>query len=93
MLYAIVEVAHFVHLQLVWTAKMAGKQVKLNYAVEEIVSYLPLSHVAAQILDIYIPMMYAGTVYFAQPDALKVGLAPAVIKWLTTVVLTVDLPL
>jgi len=51
---------------------MAGRMAKLNHAEEEIISYLPLSHVAAQILDIYIPMLYAATVYFAQPDALKV---------------------
>jgi len=51
---------------------MAGRAAKLNCCKEEIISYLPLSHVAAQILDIYIPLLYAGTVCFAQPDALKV---------------------
>jgi len=51
---------------------MAGRGAKLDCAVEEIISYLPLSHVAAQVLDIYIPMLFAATVYFAQPDALKV---------------------
>jgi len=51
---------------------MAARVAKLNCAVEEIISYLPLSHVAAQILDIYIPLLCAATVYFAQPDALKV---------------------
>jgi long-chain-fatty-acid--CoA ligase ACSBG len=35
------------------------------------ISYLPLSHIAAQMLDLHIPM-YTGTqIYFAQPDALK----------------------
>ncbi|KYQ58784.1 Long-chain-fatty-acid--CoA ligase ACSBG2 [Trachymyrmex zeteki] len=38
---------------------------------EVIVSYLPLSHVAAQILDIIINIMLATTVYFADPSALK----------------------
>ena len=52
---------------------MAGKQGRLAPASEELISYLPLSHVAAQILDIFIPLIYAGTVYFAQPDALKVN--------------------
>lgn len=51
---------------------MAGKQARLEEGKEELVSYLPLSHVAAQILDIFIPLVYAGTVYFAEPDALKV---------------------
>lgn len=36
-----------------------------------VVSYLPLSHIAAQMLDIHGPLHLAGTVYFAQPDALK----------------------
>ena len=35
------------------------------------VSYLPLSHAAAQVADIYLPIYGASTVYFAQPDALK----------------------
>lgn len=59
------------HDNLVWTAKVAGKHVRLVEKTEETISYLPLSHVAAQILDIYIPIVFAGTVYFAQPDALK----------------------
>jgi long-chain-fatty-acid--CoA ligase ACSBG len=40
---------------------------------EDVISYLPLSHVAAQVLDIHIPMLCTATVYFAQPDALKVS--------------------
>lgn len=52
---------------------MAGVEGKVLYEHEEVVSYLPLSHVAAQVLDIFIPMLYAGTVYFAQPNALRVG--------------------
>ena len=51
---------------------MAGNQAQVKYMGEMIVSYLPLSHIAAQILDIFVPICYAGTVYFAQPDALKV---------------------
>ena len=38
---------------------------------EHIVSYLPLSHVATQLLDLYTVMAAAGTCWFAQPDALK----------------------
>lgn len=38
---------------------------------ESIVSYLPLNHVAAQLLDIYVPIAILGTVYFAQKDALR----------------------
>lgn len=53
---------------------MAGRYAKINHRTEEVISYLPLSHVAAQILDIHIPMLYTATVYFAQPDALKVSI-------------------
>ncbi|XP_059581392.1 long-chain-fatty-acid--CoA ligase ACSBG2 isoform X2 [Alligator mississippiensis] len=36
-----------------------------------IINYLPLSHVAAQILDLWMPMYMGSTTSFAQPDALK----------------------
>ena len=42
-----------------------------------VVSFLPLSHIAAQVTDIFAPIFYAGTrglpstTYFARPDALK----------------------
>jgi long-chain-fatty-acid--CoA ligase ACSBG len=35
------------------------------------ISYLPLSHIAAQMLDMHIPMKTGTQIYFAQPDALK----------------------
>ena len=38
---------------------------------EKIISYLPLNHIAAQIMDIYLPICIVGEIYFAQPDALK----------------------
>jgi len=51
---------------------MCGTATKWRYSCEVLVSYLPLSHVAAQIADIYCPLLFAASVYFAQPDALKV---------------------
>ena len=36
-----------------------------------IISYLPLSHIAAQMIDIIAAVMIGHTVWFAQPDALK----------------------
>lgn len=36
-------------------------------------SYLPLSHIAAQMMDIWLPIKVGGVTYFAQTDALKVG--------------------
>lgn len=38
---------------------------------EVLISYLPLSHVAAQIIDIFLSINYVVTVYFADKDALK----------------------
>ncbi|XP_056314507.1 long-chain-fatty-acid--CoA ligase ACSBG2-like isoform X2 [Danio aesculapii] len=58
-------------LQITWTASAAGHMIKLKMAEEEVVSYLPLSHVAAQINDMWISMRIAGVTSFAEPDALK----------------------
>ncbi|XP_069864369.1 long-chain-fatty-acid--CoA ligase ACSBG2 [Dipodomys merriami] len=44
--------------------EMSGKQ-------EMVVSYLPLSHIAAQMMDIWIPIKIGALTFFAQPDALK----------------------
>jgi len=51
---------------------MCGQSIRWKFGSEVVLSYLPLSHVAAQIVDIYVPLLYAASVYFAQPDALKV---------------------
>ena len=51
---------------------MAIRKLKGTYGKEVYVSYLPLSHIAAQMLDLIIPIKGAFQVYFAQPDALKV---------------------
>lgn len=41
------------------------------------VSYLPLSHVAAQIYDLWTGLQWGAQVCFADPDALKVGVRSA----------------
>ena len=53
---------------------MSVRKLKLVYGRDVYVSYLPLSHIAAQMLDLIIPIKNAIAVYFAQPDALKVRL-------------------
>lgn len=59
------------HDNVIWTATICGLHAQLERCGDVLVSYLPLSHVAAQILDMFIPLVYGVTVYFAQPDALK----------------------
>lgn len=38
---------------------------------DRIISYLPLSHIAAQLLDIHCPLMTGTQCFFAMPDALR----------------------
>ncbi|XP_070591698.1 LOW QUALITY PROTEIN: long-chain-fatty-acid--CoA ligase ACSBG2-like [Erythrolamprus reginae] len=62
------------HDNITWTAKAAGQYVNLKTALdgqESVVSYLPLSHIAAQMIDIWLPVAFGVETYFAQPDALK----------------------
>ena len=59
-------------LQLTWTAEITKLNADLVFASETIISYLPLSHIAGALMDIFITISVAATVYFAQPDALRV---------------------
>lgn len=45
--------------------------VMLETAMEHSISYLPLNHIAAQMMDIYLPICIASTVSFADKEALK----------------------
>lgn len=57
---------------LTWTTKtyLDSLPIKLNEE-DRTISYLPLSHVAAQMLDIHAPLHKGIKVFFARPDALK----------------------
>lgn len=59
------------HDNLCWTAGKAVDNAALLYASEVQLSFLPLSHIAGSLTDIYGAMACAATVYFAQPDALR----------------------
>lgn len=51
----------------------------LQMGKESLVSYLPLSHVAGQMIDIFLPITMAATVYFADRDALKGSLVKTLV--------------
>lgn len=59
------------HDNLTWCAGTFSHAFSIQRDSEVMVTYLPLSHIAGQIVDIYISMKYGATVYFAKPDALK----------------------
>lgn len=58
------------HDNLTWTSNVVVDYFGLRVG-EQCVSYLPLSHVAAQMTDIHMPLKTGSTVSFARPDALK----------------------
>lgn len=59
------------HDNLTWTVHTASSKLSFKPAEEVVISYLPLSHVAAQLVDIWLGVHFATTTYFAEPDALK----------------------
>jgi long-chain-fatty-acid--CoA ligase ACSBG len=59
------------HDNLCWTAENVLTNCLHLTHEERVVSYLPLSHVAGQLIDVYLTMFVGGCAYFAQPDALK----------------------
>jgi len=68
--------------QLVWTSGRVSDQLGTSLAnPERLLSYLPLSHIAAQIADIYASIYAGSATYFAQPDALKVKLYVNHSRW------------
>ncbi|XP_064425820.1 long-chain-fatty-acid--CoA ligase ACSBG1 isoform X4 [Mirounga angustirostris] len=57
-----------------WTARyssQAGNIKPAEVQQEVVVSYLPLSHIAAQIYDLWTGIQWGAQVCFAEPDALK----------------------
>ncbi|XP_062504160.1 long-chain-fatty-acid--CoA ligase ACSBG2-like [Corticium candelabrum] len=58
------------HDNLTWTASAIKQFAKIEEDYK-VVSYLPLSHIAAQLTDIFLPIVCRGSVWFARPDALK----------------------
>ncbi|XP_037679882.1 long-chain-fatty-acid--CoA ligase ACSBG2 isoform X2 [Choloepus didactylus] len=62
------------HDNITWLAGAAARDCNLccpPVKQEVVISYLPLSHIAAQMMDLWIPIKVGGLTFFAQPDALK----------------------
>jgi len=59
------------HDNLTYTAYAVCFRLELKKTKERFVSYLPLSHIAAQIVELFVPLSCAGTVYFADKNAMK----------------------
>mmetsp|Transcript_19226 Transcript_19226/g.32535 ORF Transcript_19226/g.32535 Transcript_19226/m.32535 type:complete len:659 (-) Transcript_19226:536-2512(-) len=68
------------HDNVTWTAQnIIDNYMYLNHT-DRLVSYLPLSHIAAQLIDIYAMLILGSCTYFAQPDALKGSLTATLTK-------------
>ena len=59
------------HDNIICHAENCNDWLQFEESTEVVVSYLPLSHVAGQMVDIWSPMMRKNTVYFADKMALK----------------------
>ena len=59
------------HDNVTWTSRIAMDHYKWRPGKEVILNFLPLSHVAAQLLDIYMLMYVGGCAHFPDRDVLK----------------------
>jgi long-chain-fatty-acid--CoA ligase ACSBG len=72
------------HDNITWTAKRLQEKMDIS-ANDRLVSYLPLNHIAAQMLDIHAPMAFGCSVFFADPDALRGSLKTTLVAALPTI--------
>lgn len=71
------------HKNIVSTVKKTIEIIKTKSSInaighERFISYLPLSHIAAQMMDIYLPLATISTVWFADKDALKSSISTTI---------------
>ena len=63
------------HDNITWTTQNIMEHYVDMTHKERVISYLPLSHIAAQLTDVFAVMQLGASLYFAQPDALKGSLS------------------
>lgn len=68
------------HDNLTYECRIIHERVQMIYGEDIIVSFLPLSHVAALTIDFILIPAYAGTIYFADKDALKGSLVKTLLE-------------
>jgi long-chain-fatty-acid--CoA ligase ACSBG len=74
------------HDNVTWTVKNLVDNYLENCSHNErFLSYLPLSHIAAQMIDVHAPMYLGASTWFAQPDALKGSLTHSMKDCLPTI--------
>jgi long-chain-fatty-acid--CoA ligase ACSBG len=67
------------HDNVTWTTTRMAEDYSLDLNhTDRLLSFLPLSHIAAQLIDIHIPITLGAATYFAQPDALKGSLVNSI---------------
>ena len=54
-----------------WMSTVAAEQIRMREFTEVMVSYLPLSHVAANMVDIWSSITCKGSIFFADKLAMK----------------------
>uniref|UniRef100_A0A8D2DRH0 long-chain-fatty-acid--CoA ligase n=1 Tax=Sciurus vulgaris TaxID=55149 RepID=A0A8D2DRH0_SCIVU len=59
------------HDNITWMAGAVVRDLGLIDKQEVVVSYLPLSHIAAQMMDMWVPIKIGALIYFAEQDALR----------------------
>ena len=62
--------AALTHDNMIWTGEVTGSEFSLDHH-HRTISYLPTSHIAAQMLDIIAPAIYGSSIDIAPNDALK----------------------
>lgn len=53
------------HDNIVWTAQQVVDAVNINHT-DQVISYLPLSHIAEQVVSLYVPLITGSTSWFAE---------------------------